>query len=616
MRRRAKTAGLLGFGMGVGAVLAMNACTLLVGLRSVPAADDDGDAEDGPAPGDASSDASDATSPTSAEASTTPDGTLGDSTNPQNTVADSAATDATPASDTSASDATTDAADAASSPEAGPPVNGTDSVLVLAGTSLKIKGMTTDGWILYNDSSAVTTQDYKVISSTAFGSDAAAPIEVQPVPNGADANASVIGQLAFTWAAGELNVWSSSMSAPVIVSDSAVINLAWASPDSRHFVYVDATESSGAGHVYGVDIADGGSIRPTALAPISNASDCGIQVVFAGAYVVIGSCPTGTSAMLSSYVVTNGWQPALDVPETIATVLVDPGATQAAVPAPSFVGASYVQVFSLDGAGSAFVLDPNSPFFDGPTAVQSTAGMGDNPWSILYDDQSGVLWRASASGSPPPALMVDAGVNGFNALSPSSQWLQVSNTFDQVGHPRDLSLASTTEAGTPRLLAASAPTDVNWVEPFFQSGIGYTLDESFATFYTEVVNLVSSTNQRVQVGQYNAMQTSPPYTVISPIATKVFDDISLANSTQLVLANTRFETVGDSDGVFVDLETVDLAGSDGGTTLVPIVGDIPREIAVTSDHTHVAYVVTQGLAPGIYLAPIPGATPAAVSSSD
>ena len=103
------------------------------------------------------------------------------------------------------------------------------------------------------------------------------------------------------------------------------------------------------------------------------------------------------------------------------------------------------------------------------------------------------------------------------------------------------------------------------------------------------------------------MQVAAPHRALATLATNVFDDNSLTGSKVLLSDNCTFLASGDGGGsVVVDVEVIDLASADAGTT--PIVKAIPREIAVTSDDSRVVYVVplaTLTQEAGIYVAPIP-----------
>lgn len=581
----------------VSAASAVNGCTVIVGLQLVPPEylDEDGGGRSSvqlPAGNDSGPAASGSTPP-----------------------AQGAAADAGPDSDSGASlTAGEDAAGSeAANPDGEPPIDyGVNAFQVVSGTNLKLKGMTSDGWIVYFDTSG-TNSDYKAVSIAAPDGGANVPKEIYHVPEEAQADALVLGRLAFTWGTGVLTLWSSSLEAPVEISETAYEDAVWVSADSQHFVYLDANT----GGFFGVN---GDGTRPTTLLASSNTADCsgGPLVQFQGDYVLISSCPSSgaADAFLSVFNVADSWSPVLSTPETVPSLLVDPQATVAAVPAPTKDAGAYIQVFPIDG-GSGTVLDPNHPFFLG----QNTAGALTYPWFVLYNDQVGDLWRAFApdapgapDGSALPQMLVDGGVTIFEAISPQGDLMEVANQLDDVGDPLDLSLVSTTNAGPSQPMASDEGT----LMPFTQSGSGFTENEEFAVFYSNVqVELNDpNTQQKVSAGQYNAMQTSWPFVVFPAIATNVFDDVSLTGGDVLLLENTQFKAADDGGGnVVIDLEVVDIGAlaaaggasnaSERGIGVAPIVLGIPREVALTSDHTRVAYVVPFGSAPGIYIAPIP-----------
>jgi hypothetical protein len=520
--------------------------------------------------------------------------------------------DATTGARDAAEDSTV--ADAPGAPEASPaaegggdaatfPAIGVQASLLFSGTNVKIKGITGDDWLVYLDTSG-NNFDYRAIPVRPGDAGVATVpsssyTEISRVPYEGSADAMVINDLVFTWGGGTLTLWSSALGAqPVTVTGTSVMDLVWASEDSKHFAYIDSLS----GGIYAVD-GDGTNRR---LLVSTTDSHCQRRLLFRGNYLTAGYCPGGSqNAILQAFDIQNGWTSTLQTSEALVSSLVDPNGTM--VVAPVATGSTaYTEIFNLDG-GPGRTLDPATPFIYG----ENNAGSLTYPWYIDYNDDAGVLWQEYASLSPPPRVLVDGGVNSFEAVSPSGKWLVAARSLDGTGHPLDLSVVSMANPGTPVLMATS--TDGKSFRATEQSGWGFTADENYALFYS-TVNIVLTNlpqNQQVAAGTFNAMQMSPPYTVFADVGgdsgRTTFDDNSVGGSRVLLRDNTTFVPSGDGSGnIVVDLDLLDLSKVDAGSTT--IVKAVPREIAITSDGAHVVYVVptaTSADEAGIYVAPIP-----------
>ena len=403
-------------------------CTLIIGLQVVPAAEDDGGL--------------------SAVGSDRFDGSEQERMDASTAILEAGAGDGTVTAALEGAPAAEAAGDAGDGDASALPGAGLHASMILAGTSLKIKGMTRDGWIVYLDTSG-SNFDYRAIqvppSDAGVQSLSGASYqEIARVPYEGSGDALVINDLAFTWGGGTLTLWSSALGAkPVTVSGTSVVDAVWASDDSSHFAYIDSLS----GAIYGVN---GDGTHPTMLVSSAD-SRCTPRLTFGGDYLVIGYCPGGTTnAMLQSFDISNGWAPSLQTPESLVSSIVDPEGTMVVAPAPTG-GTSAFQVFPLDG-GPGRVLDPATPFIYG----ENNAGALTYPWYVVYNNDAGALKQAYTSLSPPPRVLVDAGVTAFEAVSPSGQWLVTARDLDGTGQPLDLSLASMTDPGTPVSMGTSS----------------------------------------------------------------------------------------------------------------------------------------------------------------
>jgi hypothetical protein len=308
----------------------------------------------------------------------------------------------------------------------------------------------------------------------------------------------------------------------------------------------------------------------------------------------------------------NGWASVAVVPNAVAAFqydftdraqftypfAVDPAGGQiAASSATSGNGA--VQVFPLDG-GPGTVVDPSLPL----TSSLSFAGSVTDPWSILYNNGAGALEQAYAS-NPAPQTLVEAGVNYFNAFSDDGQWMLVSNnTLTTAAWFADLSLVSTQSPAAPVLVASSAQSDGGPVapravyDPYSGGKRGFTADSAYALAETNL----TQASYVLWLGSLRSMSVAAPHTTKVLSNGQAIDYVPLGGSRVLVADNYQQP---DGGSATVDFDEVDPASSAGAVNIVKSVPAVPGDYALSSDRTQIAYVVTTGTAPGIYVSPVP-----------
>ena len=529
-----------------------------------------------------------------------------------------------PSSDGPATDMADGGVDGSSADGAGPngdasdsgaPDGGTVAHLLVPGSNLAVGGLTSDGYLLYYDGS---TQTYY---ARPLSGGAATAIYTAP-PTAYSGYDLVIGKVAFVWSwnnyyVGTLTTWSAGMAQGISVTSTGLAyryQTLWASEDSAHIAYLQSTSSDATvSSLYGAN-ADGTGVTLLLSNIDTNASfhgnypACFPRLVFRGDSAVVSYCTAadaGLTPEIQSFSVSNGWAHAAAIPNWVDSLqynvldrapftfpfAVDPdGGRIAAASATSNNGA--VQVFPIDG-GPGTVVDPSVQL----APSLSFTGSVNSPWAIFYNNDAGVLRRASST-NPQPSTLVDAGVNYFGALSGDGKWLLVSNTLNPGGWFNDLSLVSSENPGVPVLVASSSEYDGGPIAANAAptGSRGFTTDSAYALATT---NLWQNTTGQ-WVGSLRSMPVAPPFT------TKLLTNGSAINFVTLrgseILVGDNFQDSDGGSSATVDIDVVDPAASGGA---VNIARGVPGDLAVSSDLTQVAYTVTTGAAPGIYVSTLP-----------
>jgi hypothetical protein len=489
---------------------------------------------------------------------------------------------------------------------------GTAARLLVPGSSFYVWGITLDDEVVYYDrsTSAYYAQPLNGGKATT----------ISTVPPSVYSNyAAVFGNVAFVWTwksnfIGTLTTWTPGMPQGASLTDNGLAyryQTIWASADSKHIAYLqNASNDATVGSLYGAN-ADGSGATPLLSSIDINASfslnlpACFPRLVFRGDYAVVSYCTTGDAGLtpaVQAFSISNGWAPAATVPDLVASrqylpldrspftfaFAVDPDGTQVA----AGTGSGGFQVFPLDG-GPATAVDPSAL----PAPGLSFTGSVTTPWFLLYNDDAGTLKQAYAA-NPAPQVLVDGGVNYFNALSSDGKWMLVSSARNAGAWFDDLSLVSTQNPGTPVVVASSSQYDGGPIAAsgsVFGGDRGFTADSAYALVVTELAR-----NARSQwIGHLRSMSVSPPYTT-KLLAKYVFAYVAVRGSKLLVSDNFQ-DTDGGSTPT-VDFDDVDLASSGNP---VNVARGVPGDFAVSHDGTQVAYSVPTGSAPGIYVSTLP-----------
>ena len=216
-------------------------------------------------------------------------------------------------------------ADAAADGEAG--ATRTTQLLV-PGATFEVMGVTTDGHVIYYDSSSQTYY------AKPLGGGAATAIYTGPGSLNTG-YASVFGNVAFVWAwdsdyIGTLTTWTPGMAQGATLTTSGLSYLyqtEWASDDSTHIAYLTSTTSDASqSSLYGAN-ADGTGAT-LLLANIDTNADfsgqnpvCFPRAVFRGDYLFVSSCTVtdagGVTPTIQSFSISRGWAPAAIIPDWV-----------------------------------------------------------------------------------------------------------------------------------------------------------------------------------------------------------------------------------------------------------------------------------------------------------
>jgi hypothetical protein len=196
--------------------------------------------------------------------------------------------------------------------------------------------------------------------------------------------------------------------------------------------------------------------------------------------------------------------------------------------------------------------------------------------------------------NPAPQLLVDGGVSYLDARSVDGKWLLVTNQVSS-GQYLDFSLVSTTNPGTPQLVAAS--TQYGSLPLGLSASLGtFTTDGQSVLFYSNW----AESSAGLYVGYLHSMSIASPSTYRLLSNGYGYDDVALQGSKVLLLDDFQLPDGGTIPTV--DLEVVDLSTTKPAQL---IASGVPREVAVSTDLSKFAYVVLQGPTAGVYVAPVP-----------
>jgi len=451
-------------------------------------------------------------------------------------------------------------------PEAGPDpglvsANAPVGTQLQAGNDLSIRGVTSDGYVVYSDDVALTLH--------------AVPLAGGPVQDlgalGTKFWVTLTGSIVFIWAnvndvnVGALSTWSAVTGLHAISPASFGIDAAASSTGDR-IVYVDHVNTPAkTGDIFAASSDGSGATKLVSSAYIDG---CFPQMAFVGTYAVATHCEAPpekylTHATLSSFAastwakmdlatnVTNYW-----ATDWVSKVLTTDGAGVVVIPVAGGTATT------IDAAGFLGTLTP-----DGNAA--------------LYSTKSGEMRRSLVT-SPAPTTLVASGFGGFWSLSPDQKWTIYFGDFGSDG--TDLFLTSAVSPTTPTTLSAVATGTV--------SGDGFTLSSSHALFTTTI----DPCNHGVGTLQALAIGTTSPRS----LGQRVWADWALIDSK--ILFNDNFAPDNAMRFGRADIEWVDLAQAAAPTRLVDRADAV---IGLTKDKLVYVWSAQPGPLAGLYVTPLP-----------
>ncbi len=503
---------------------------------------------------------------------------------------------------------------------------GTDGPPTPVGTTIEqtanavINGVTDDGYVVYG------TNDGIKVAPVAGG---ASTLLVGAGDAGLSYGAIVVHNVAFIWSeigalsnAGTLSVWTHTMGTPKAIATASAFGTATASADSASILYSDGASSDGSTtSMYGAAIATlGAPVMLESGVQLGVGATCSVQTAFSGTgaatTAVIGACLTPSAADAGAVDASADATPDATTPDAAldaasdapaatpaATVVAYRASTWAPVPLASdalFFGvdttATAAAVVNTSGALNVAPLSGAAPVAIEPAGVLSTTvpSMVMSPTSafVAYTTAAGAL-KSSMTTTATGAALVPSGVNGIDYTSTNGNWAFVHNQLETTtgnNLPADLSLASLTAAGTPRLLTPASTVTGVW-------GDGFTTDTTYGIFMTSIsvdplfdyIGILSA----VAVGK-----STPPIQLASAAVNAgsgTPSDLALAGAK---LSFTDNFNSSNNNGGSVDLRVIDLATA---TTSSLVVAGVDPFYAVSFDKKYILYTITYGASTdGIY----------------
>lgn len=502
---------------------------------------------------------------------------------------DGARTDAA----TDSGKATKDAAKAGS--DAGPPPTPVGTAIE-TGANLTINGVTDDGYVIYTSNTTIKAAPVAggAATTVAEGSDAAGAPMV-----------SLVHDDVFVWTnvdpntgIGTLSLWTHTLGAAKQVSTTSLGGAAAASSDSSAILFADTVSSDGStASLVGANVS--ALTSPTTLATKVDISGgaCSPAVAFTGTaspfYLVASFCVLGATGDAGGDAGADGPNTVYSYPSTtwkpvtlatgVTGFAVDKGATSVAV------GLASGQLETLPIAGGTAVP------IDVPATLAATPliYLSKTDAFVLYATGAGALKSSTVTTSAPRTL-VASNVNGLDGIAPSDAWALVNNASDtNTGLATDLSLASTSTAGTPTSLTTGTTLAGALGDPF-------TADSTYAIFQSGIAP--DSNNN--YLGTLNAVSTAKPGTLIplskSSLVSAGLPD-QMLTGTQILFSDSFNGNVGAAGAV--DIRFVDVAST---TASKVVMASADPTYFVSYDKKDIIYAITYGgKTDGIYTVPVP-----------
>jgi hypothetical protein len=466
------------------------------------------------------------------------------------------------------------------------------------GTSFSVNGVTSDGFVIYEDSDAMTLN---AIPVTAQGMPA--PTVIGTV--GDDTVAIVMGPVVFFWSAvdentgsGALSIWTHSNGLQKLSTASQEatdgLQAAAVSTDGTKVLFYDNTNAAGNVSTLTLAGTDGpdGSTGKIALAPNVNIGDPGCFPVFAfvgsdvaAVYELAGASDGGTSPADAGT--------GIQYTGTLNT-FAHPGFT--AVPHDDQAQCA----LAVDPTGTTFLYSASSGLYTwttgsganqiDPAGVFGQFAASDGGLSVVYTNDSKALAQANVA-APTPTTLATGSFTNVLAISPDGQWALANKTIENLnaGTPPpswDLYLASATTPGSAATLTSSAV-----LQPAFPQAIDpFTADSTHALYsYPPPAD--------GGAGVFPSLYAAPTATGVG---------VGLGFTVGSAFATSGSKIVFNAAGAFggLDLLAVDTASSTAPTPLVNLVDSV---FFLTAGKDKIVYTWSYDDVPaaGLYAAPTP-----------
>lgn len=454
---------------------------------------------------------------------------------------------------------------------------------VVTSPSVKILGVTTDGYAIYQDRAAGTV--YAI--SLAGGE----PEQIGPSWDASSTVVSILQGVVVYWTGvdfaraplvGQLIVWTAAGHSRILSSLSIAGDLV-VSADGKLVAYSDATVATfpapDAGADPGTALTDfvvsapDGTGKITLASKVQWSDGCQPNMAFPGTRVVIASCstvnPPAPAATLRAYT----------GPTFASAVVLN------AAPAYTGFGSDATRV-SYYYAGSTLVVQT---FGSSPIPLMAdvyTSQLSHDGTFIVIVNNNGSIYRSPTNS--PAVAFIAAGFTNYRELSPDDKWILANKDYDPILGLTDLQLVSAAPNSTP------TPLVVKPTAAFFKDS--FTKDNSRVMF--------GANNKKAPVGffgDFDAVPLSAPTTPPLTLSGTSWDGYATKGST--VIYDDGYD-IAFASLPLADIQVVDLANPAKRTKLV---SKADADFYVNVDRTKAIYTWTYCADPraGLYVVDLP-----------
>lgn len=454
---------------------------------------------------------------------------------------------------------------------------------IVTSPSVKILGVTTDGYAIY--------QDRKVGQVYAIPLAGGDPEQIGPSWNGSSTVVSILGGVVLYWTSvdfdktprvGQLIVWTATGHSRILSPQSIAGQLS-VSDDAKLIAYSDATVATypapDAGNQTGTATTDfvvsapDGSGKITIASKVVWSAECEPSLSFVGTRVVIGSCAA----------------PKLPQPAASIRAYNAPGFNTPVVlnnqPAYTYVDHDAVRILYYTAGVVLTVQNVTGSPIPVMGNVYSAALSHDGTFVAILNN-NGALYRSPTTSAA--VSLISPGYISFQGLSPDDKWILASKNEDPVLGLSDLHIVSSAPNSTSTPLVATTTAG------FFKDS--FTKDNSRVIF--------GANNKPAPYqffGDFAAVPLSAPASKALTISTTAWDGYATKGST--VVFDDGYDIVFPALPL-ADIQVIDLANP---TTRTKLVSKADANFFVNADRTKAIYTWTYCADPraGLYVVDLP-----------